>query len=190
MSGSILGTCRVWRGRSCNGNGIDSRGTIRDSDHRCIAKSADVDSRNVANRVYHQRGTWGRYSNTLDHVGLAPCSFQWRKRLELLLPVLAIAPIARGLVSPRMVEYARVFNFKPDTIIEISAKLAAFSISVGVAATTGSYWAVAAATISGPLVSTFISYCIVPIRPRLTFSQWSYFQISSGGIFSVNCVWL
>ena len=116
-------------------------------------------------------------------------AFSGEKRLEILLPVLALAPAARGLASPRMVEYARAFNFRPDTVIELSAKVAALAISVTIAITTGSYWAIAAATISGPVVATCISYCIAPIRPKLTFSQWNYFSnIIGWNFFSQLCL--
>jgi O-antigen/teichoic acid export membrane protein len=97
-------------------------------------------------------------------------------RLTALLSVLALAPAMRGLVSPRMVEYARAFNFRPDAAIDLSGKVVAFVLSVTIAATTGSYWAIAAATVGGPMGTTLLSYCIAPLRPRLALSHWSYFS--------------
>ncbi|MGI4777617.1 MAG: oligosaccharide flippase family protein [Janthinobacterium lividum] len=103
-------------------------------------------------------------------------AFSGEPRLRLLLPVLALAPVARGMVSPRMVEYARAFNFKPDAILELSGKSLAFIAAVGIAAITNSYWAIAAATICGPLVATTVSYLIAPLAPKITFSQWKLFS--------------
>lgn len=103
-------------------------------------------------------------------------SFNEEPRLQALLSVLALAPAMRGLVSPRMVEYARAFNFRPDAAIEISGKFVAFVLSVVIATTTGSYWAIAAATVCGPLTTTFLSYFFAPLRPRITLIDWSYFS--------------
>ncbi|UST55893.1 oligosaccharide flippase family protein (plasmid) [Comamonadaceae bacterium OTU4NAUVB1] len=103
-------------------------------------------------------------------------AFNDEPRLRALLAVLALAPALRGLVSPRMVEYARVFNFRPDARMELSGKAVALVLSIGIAATTGSYWAIAAATVGGPLTTTVMSYVIAPLRPRLTLSRWPYFS--------------
>ncbi|MGJ7581386.1 oligosaccharide flippase family protein [Variovorax sp. RHLX14] len=102
--------------------------------------------------------------------------FNEEPRLRALLSVLALAPAMRGLVSPRMVEYARAFNFRPDAAIEISGKFVAFLLSVVIATTTGSYWAIAAATVGGPLTTTLLSYFVAPLRPRITLVDWSYFS--------------
>lgn len=102
--------------------------------------------------------------------------FTSEPRLALLVSVLALAPMARGLVSPRMVEFARVFNFRPDAMLEIFGKVTAFVVSVAVAVLTRSYWAIAAATICGPLASTALSYIMAPLKPKLTLSQWGLFS--------------
>lgn len=102
--------------------------------------------------------------------------FNGEPKLAALLAVLALAPAARGLGSPRMVEYARAFNFQPDAVVELSGKVVALVVSISLAATTHSYWAIAAATICAPLVSTLTSYVVAPFRPRLTFSEWHRFS--------------
>ena len=93
-----------------------------------------------------------------------------------LLAVLSLAPALRGLVSPRLVEYTRAFNFKPDTAMELSGKTVAFTVSIFIAVTTRSYWAIAAATVCAPLVSTLMSYAIAPLRPKLTLARWKDFS--------------
>lgn len=110
-------------------------------------------------------------------------AFNDEPRLKALLAVLALAPALRGLVSPRMVEFARAFNFRPDAVMELSGKATAFIASVVIAIATRSYWAIAAATVCGPLVSTLLSYYIAPLRPRLTFSQWWHFSSLIGWNF-------
>jgi O-antigen/teichoic acid export membrane protein/glycosyltransferase involved in cell wall biosynthesis len=110
-------------------------------------------------------------------------AFNNEPRLKALVAVLALAPAMRGLVSPRMVEYARAFNFRPDAVLELSGKAFAFTVSVAIAVTTRSYWAIAAATVSAPLVGTLLSYCIAPMRPRLTLCEWSRFSSLIGWNF-------
>lgn len=110
-------------------------------------------------------------------------AFNDEPRLTSLLAVLALAPALRGLVSPRMVEYARAFNFRPDSAMELSGKAVAFTVSVVIAVATRSYWAIAAATVCGPLVSTLLSYYIAPLRLRLTLVHWSHFSSLIGWNF-------
>ena len=103
-------------------------------------------------------------------------AFNEEPRLTGLLAMLSLAPVLRGLVSPRLVEYARVFNFRPDAAMELSGKTVAFAVSVSIAVTTRSYWAIVAATVCAPLVSTTLSYVIAPLRPRLTLARWKDFS--------------
>ncbi|HYP85727.1 oligosaccharide flippase family protein [Variovorax sp.] len=110
-------------------------------------------------------------------------AFNDEPRLVSLLAVLALAPAMRGLVSPRMVEFARAFNFRPDAVTELSGKAVAFVVSVSIAATTRSYWAIAAATVCAPLVATLMSYVMAPLRPRLTLARWHYFSSLIGWNF-------
>lgn len=109
--------------------------------------------------------------------------FNHEPRLMALLAVLALAPAMRGLVNPRMAEYARNFDFRPDAAMELSGKLVALVVSVGIAISTRSYWAIAAATVCAPLVSTLVSYAIAPLRPRLTLEHWSRFSNLVGWSF-------
>jgi O-antigen/teichoic acid export membrane protein len=110
-------------------------------------------------------------------------SFNDEPRLKALLAVLALAPALRGLVSPRMVEYARALNFRPDAVMELSGKIVAFAVSVTIAATTRSYWAIAAATVCGPLVTTLLSYYVAPLKIRLTLTDWKQFSSLVGWNF-------
>ena len=110
-------------------------------------------------------------------------AFNDEPRLTALLAVLALAPALRGLVSPRMVEFARVFNFRPDALMELSGKAMALVVSVSIAVATRSYWAIAAASVCAPLVTSVLSYLIAPLRPRLTLVEWTRFSSLVGWNF-------
>jgi PST family polysaccharide transporter len=49
-------------------------------------------------------------------------------------------------------------------------------VSVGIAAATRSYWAVAAATITAPVVMIAMSYVLAPHRPALSVREWRVFH--------------
>lgn len=98
------------------------------------------------------------------------------QRLSSLLMVLALAPVARGLSSPGMIEYSRNFDFRRDAFVEIVGKVVAIVISVTVAVATGSYWAIAIATVCSPLVSSLLSYLVAPVRLSLTVADWKLFS--------------
>lgn len=109
--------------------------------------------------------------------------FNHEPRLLPLVCVLALAPALRGLVSPRMVEFVRRLEFRPDVALELSGKIVAFVVSIALAAATGSYWAIAAATVCTPLVATALSYVLAPLRPRLDLSAWPHFSNMVGWNF-------
>jgi len=126
-------------------------------------------------------------------VTLLLCALAWpmavlnaEPRLTALMAALAAAPAMRGLVSPRMVEYDRVFNFRPQAVLEFSGKAVAFCVSFVLAAAFHSYWAIAAATVCGPAIVTVLSYFAAPLRPRLTLSQWPLFSNLVGWGFAVQ----
>jgi O-antigen/teichoic acid export membrane protein len=102
--------------------------------------------------------------------------FYQEPRLVELIWILALAPILRGLVSPRMVIFMKKFDFRREFALDVIGKISALLVATGVALGTGSYWAIAAATVTTPLVSLVLSYAFAPLRPRLTLSQWSLFS--------------
>jgi O-antigen/teichoic acid export membrane protein len=102
-------------------------------------------------------------------------AFYGEPRLPPLIMALALAPVMRSLISPRMADFTREYNMWPDMIINLVGKAAAFFVVLGVALITHSYWAIAMGTITTPLVMALISYIKAPYRPRLTLARWHAF---------------
>lgn len=96
-------------------------------------------------------------------------------RLVPLILAMAIAPVCRGLVSPRMVVFMRRMDFRREAALDVGGKLTAFAVAVPVALATGSYWAIAAGTIAAPVAAAALSYGFAPMRPRLTLAGWPHF---------------
>jgi O-antigen/teichoic acid export membrane protein len=97
-------------------------------------------------------------------------------RLIALICALSLAPILRGIVSPRMVVYMQQLDFRRDAGMEVAGKAIALLISASLALTTHSYWAIASATISTPLIMVVLSYIFAPYIPRFCLSQWAIFR--------------
>ncbi|MDB5725230.1 MAG: hypothetical protein JWQ16_1984 [Novosphingobium sp.] len=92
-------------------------------------------------------------------------------RLIPLMLALAATPIAMGFRSPELVRFSREVNFTPATVIDVLAKVAAFAIAVAIAIEMRSYWALAAALIVPPFISTPASYFVAPYRPHFSLER-------------------
>lgn len=96
-------------------------------------------------------------------------------RLPSLVAVLAVAPILRGMVSPRLADFVRAYDTRPDFAMNVTAKFVSMVALIVVAARTGSYWAIAVGTVTTPTVLCALSYVLAPYRPRLGLTRWSDF---------------
>lgn len=99
-----------------------------------------------------------------------------RPELVSLICALALAPTLRGLASPGMARFARKLDFSREFLLDVISKTCSLMIAVGLGLLTGSYWALAAATITSSAALMVFSYIIAPIRPRLTLAEWSRFE--------------
>src|SRR5262249_48687615 len=97
-------------------------------------------------------------------------------RLLTLVAATAIAPVARSLYSPAMVEYIRRMSFRQVFTAEILGKIIAALIAVSVVYLGGGYWAIVASTASAAVAATSISYILAPYRPVLSLSELGDFS--------------
>lgn len=97
------------------------------------------------------------------------------ERLIWLILSLGLAPVSRGLGSPRMIDHSANFNFWPNFVMETSGKLVGFVLAVSLAWSTRSYWALPAGTIAVPITASAISYLFAPYRPRFALAEWRAF---------------
>ena len=96
-------------------------------------------------------------------------------RLFALILALSVAPVMRGLMSPRLAHFSRSIDFRRDVICEIAGKcmsLAGAGVSVSLHAT---YWSIAAGSVAGSVAAFATSYVLAPYRPRLTLRGTSAF---------------
>ena len=96
-------------------------------------------------------------------------------RLAPIICVLSLAPMARGLASPRLAAYARVIDFRRDSFSDLFGKVASLICAGGLALIHPSYWAITAGTLAYYAVYSATSYILAPYRPRLSLKHWREF---------------
>ncbi|MDP3740460.1 MAG: lipopolysaccharide biosynthesis protein [Hyphomonadaceae bacterium] len=92
-------------------------------------------------------------------------------RLVLLIAVLAIGPIARGLVSPGIVKFIRQLSFREIFVTQVLAKIIAAVLAFTILYLGGGYWAIAANSIATAVAATVFSYMVAPYRPAFSLSH-------------------
>ena len=102
--------------------------------------------------------------------------FYGHPQLTALVWILSLGPILRGMTNPRMIVFTQQFDLRRDFVIDVSAKCCAFVAASTVAVVYQNYWAVVAATIATPLVSLILSFAFVPLRPKITLTEWRHFS--------------
>lgn len=106
--------------------------------------------------------------------------FYSEERLALIMCVLGLAPIMRGLASPRMIIFAQQLDFRWDFLLDVSAKSCSFIATVIAAVLFQNYWSVIVAIVVTPTVAMLLSYWIAPMRPRLSLGEWHRFSTMLG----------
>lgn len=101
--------------------------------------------------------------------------FYQNEKFSALICAISVAPICRGMISPALAAFQRKLSYWRDFAIEASGKFLAAVIAISVALTTHSYWSIAAATVSGPIIMVVVSYALAPYRPGLSIAYLSEF---------------
>ncbi len=116
-------------------------------------------------------------------VAVPAAAFYREPRLELILPVLAISSVVGGFANIGTVAFRKELDFKSEFRFQIAKRMATFVVTIGLALTLRSYWALIAGVVVGTLVSVWISYRLHPFRPRFSlaarddlfhFSKWIF----------------
>ncbi len=97
-------------------------------------------------------------------------------RLFALVAVLAIAPVARSLYSPRMVDQMRELRFAPVFAAQVAGKIFAAGLALWTLFAGGGYWAIAVNNVAAASATTAITYLFAPYRPALSLVQFKDFS--------------
>ncbi|MEL6483096.1 MAG: oligosaccharide flippase family protein, partial [Pseudomonadota bacterium] len=75
-----------------------------------------------------------------------------------LILAIALAPVFRGLLNPRLALLARRLDYRLEVSIEVASKAVACAAALACGLATGSYWALALVTILAPMLAAVASY--------------------------------
>jgi len=98
------------------------------------------------------------------------------ERLFSLVAVLSIAPVARSLYSPRMVDHMRELRFAPVFTAQLAGKILAAGLALWVLFSGGGYWAIAANNVAAATATTLVTYILAPYRPAFSLNQFRDFS--------------
>lgn len=103
-------------------------------------------------------------------------------RLIKIMLVLAAAWVMGSFGNVGVVDFQRTLNFAKEFQILMAKRLTGFTVTIGLAVLTGSYWALIAGSVTARLTELALSYLWHPYRPRFSLE-------ASRGIFSFS-IWI
>ncbi len=121
---------------------------------------------------------------------LAPvmATFYDDARMLPIFLVVAAVPIITGLVNPRFFEFERDLRFSQQFIMTIATKLASVIVSIAIAFSFRTYWAIIFGIVTGACVQLFLSYALRPFAPNLSFKSIRKVFGFSGWLTAVSFV--
>ncbi len=105
---------------------------------------------------------------------------------ERLLPVLlalSFLPLVGSAENIGTVFFRRELNFAAEFRWQFSRRLATVLLTVGLALTVRSYWALVAGIVAGRALGTALSYALHPYRPRWRRAGWGELRTYSIAMF-------
>ena len=108
-----------------------------------------------------------------DQVGSDPHTFN-------LLLVLAFFPLLNCLKNPYFERKAKNMEFNFEFYMQLTAKIASFIASVGIAYYFKTYWAIAAGLLVMAGVQVLMTYIMVPTFPTFSLKSWKKLFSFSG----------
>jgi lipopolysaccharide exporter len=118
---------------------------------------------------------------TLLIIGVSPWAAAYFNdaRIAPVLQVAAFGVLLAALENIGTVDFQKHMRFGQDFRFTFTKRLAGFVVTIVLAFTLRSYWALVIGSLSGRLVGVGLSYGMHPMRPRLSLSQFrAIFSIS------------
>ncbi|ARU56409.1 MAG: lipopolysaccharide biosynthesis protein [Pseudomonadales bacterium] len=93
-------------------------------------------------------------------------------RLVDICYCLAVMFLIDGLVNIGVVDFRKQLDFKTEFLFQVSIKVLTVSLTIYLAYTLKSYWALAFGMIANASFQTILSYIMSRFRPRFSLSKW------------------
>ncbi|MCI5044048.1 MAG: lipopolysaccharide biosynthesis protein [Aquisalinus sp.] len=120
-------------------------------------------------------------------VPVAPALFDDQRTSAVVLAI-SFTPFILGLKNPRFYELERELNFTRTFQLDAAVKIVSVAVSVSIALTLQTYWAIIFGIVAGALTETALSYLFRPYRPRLSFDSLREVFGFSGWVAAVSFI--
>ncbi len=120
-------------------------------------------------------------------VPVAPALFDDERTAAVVLAI-SFTPFILGLKNPRFYELERELDFTRTFQLDAAVKIVSVAISVAIALTFRTYWAIVFGILAGALTETVLSYFFRPYRPRLSFHSLREVFGFSGWVAAVSFI--
>jgi lipopolysaccharide exporter len=94
-------------------------------------------------------------------------------RVELIVYALALVPLLRGIENIGVVDFQKYLQFDREFYFNCSVRLIATIVTIGLALTLRSYWALVFGTLGRSLIRVILSFAMSRYRPRPRLSEFS-----------------
>ncbi len=99
-------------------------------------------------------------------------------RLDDVMYALSASVILNGFTNPRLIKMQKELVFWQVFVLSVANNFVFAVVSVSIAVSYQTYWALVIGTIAGQLTSTVLSYSLFPFRPRFSWKHgrelWSF----------------
>ncbi len=85
--------------------------------------------------------------------------------------VLALGPLTSALENIGVVAFRKELDFRKEFTYQVTRKVIGFCVTIPLAFTLRSYWALVAGILASKLGGTVMSYWVHPFRPRFSFKE-------------------
>jgi lipopolysaccharide exporter len=103
-----------------------------------------------------------------------------------MMPVFIVSGLSgafQGLFNPHMNLATKEMRFGPLTIFQFCQKGPGLVVTIVLALMFQSFWAIIIGNLVGAVLSSLLSYVLIPYRPRFTLKHWRDFLGFSGWMF-------
>lgn len=98
----------------------------------------------------------------------------------------SLYPLLTGLINPRFYEFERLLDYSKEFVAAVINKLAGVIVSIAIAVTFRSYWAIILGLATNGLVQLALSYVMRPYKPRISFISFRKVLGFSGWLTGVG----
>jgi O-antigen/teichoic acid export membrane protein len=113
-------------------------------------------------------------------------AFYRDERLGPVLLVLAAGWLLQGLENIGTVDFRRQMDFARETRFLLGKRLTGFCVTLALAVSFRSYWALVAGVVAGRMMGVVLSYAMQPFRPRFSLAARGDLLAVSGWLFLNN----